>query len=152
MIHKRQKIFANDLHIDTLRSSFKYVMKNHPFRMDAYVIMPDHIHCIWTLPDGDHDFSTKWRLIKSHFTRDYNGGSLKRSPWQKKFWEHTIRDEKDLKHHVDYIHYNPVKHGLVKLPTEWVLSSIHRYILEGVYPPDWGASESLSWDNTVGRE
>ena len=69
-----------------------------------------------------------------------------------KFWEHAIRDEKGLKHHVDYIHYNPAKHGLVKMPTEWVLSSIHRYILAGAYPPDWGASDSLSWDNTVGRE
>ena len=148
----RQHIFAVKDNVDVLRRAFQDVMETHPFRMDAHVILPDHLHCIWTLPAGDRDFSTRWRLIKSRFTRQYQHAVPGRSPWQKKFWEHVVRDAKDMGNHVDYIHYNPVKHGLVESPVEWALSSIHRYMNDGLYSRDWGASEPLSWDAGVGKE
>lgn len=148
----RQHIFSREDNIDLLRQAFQYVMHRHPFRMDAHVILPDHLHCIWTLPDGDRDFSTRWRLIKSHFTRYYQHGDPDRSPWQKKFWEHAIRDEKDMENHIDYIHYNPVKHGLVESPVRWTLSSIHRYVKDGLYSQEWGTPEPLAWDDAVGKE
>lgn len=150
--HKRQHILTAEENIKILRDGFQYVMDNHPFGMDAHVILPNHIHCIWTLPNNDQDFSTRWRLIKSYFTRHFKGVSSEASPWQKKFWEHVIRDEKDMTNHVEYIHYNPVKHGLVQAPAHWPLSSIHRYINKGLYSADWGSSESLFWDDRVGKE
>jgi putative transposase len=79
--HKREKIFSNEKNIELLRESFQYVLHNHPFQMDAHVILPDHLHCIWTLPDGDRDFSTRWRLLKSHFTRQLNIAKCGYSPW-----------------------------------------------------------------------
>ena len=148
----RQKLFNSETNIDLLGDSFRYVLQNHPFVMDAHVIMPDHIHCIWTLPDGDCDFSTRWRLIKSHFTRHFKKYGGKQSPWQKKFWEHCIRDDQDLTNHIEYIHYNPVKHQLANMPIDWPLSSIHRYILLGLYSPDWGALAPLAWSKQVGCE
>jgi putative transposase len=151
--HNRRKIFAADKNIEILRAGFQYVMRKHPFRIDAHVILPDHAHFIWTLPDDDSDFSMRWRLIKSYFTRHFQAAAAPRySLWQKKFWEHLIRDERDMKNHVEYIHYNPVKHGLVQSPIEWPFSSIHRYILEGFYTPDWGKSEPLFSDDRVGNE
>lgn len=147
--HERQQILTADKNIEILRAGFQYVMQNHPFRIDAHVILPDHLHFVWTLPDGDCDFSTRWRLIKSYFTRNFDAGY---SPWQKKFWEHLIRDERDLRNHVEYIHYNPVKHGLVQSPVDWPFSSIHRYILDGLYSPDWGKSESVFLDDRLGSE
>jgi len=150
--YQRQKILAVEENIELLRKGFQYVMKNHPFRMDAHIILPDHLHCIWTLPAGDCDFSTRWRLIKSYFTRNFQSTTPGRSPWQRKFWEHLIRDERDLQNHVEYIHYNPVKHGLVQSPIAWPLSSIHRYIVEGLYSPDWGAPQPLSCDEALDRE
>lgn len=127
-------------------------MRSYPLYIDAHVILPDHLHCIWTLPDGDRDFSTRWRLLKSHFTRHYQHATPGHSPWQNKFWEHVIRDMKDMNNHIDYIHYNPVKHGLAQSPVEWTFSSIHRYIVDGLYSPKLGASEPLSWDACVGKE
>ena len=106
--------------IDALRSAFRSVQAAHTYRIDAVVILPDHLHCIWTLPPGDSDFSTRWNLIKGTFSRSVEKGervSLSRSIrgerglWQRRFWEHLIRDEEDLAHHVEYIHWNPVKHG-----------------------------------------
>jgi len=149
---KRQKILGLDENVELLRDAFQYAMRNHPFRIDGHVILPDHLHCIWTLPDGDCDFSTRWTLIKSYFSRRFHATSLDSSTWQNKFWEHLIRDEKDLKNHLEYIHYNPVKHGLVQSPIEWPLSSLHRYIVNGFYSPDWGATEKLTWDDNVGNE
>ncbi len=143
------KILTADENIEILRAGFQYVMQNHPFGIDAHVILPDHLHFIWTLPDGDRDFSTRWRLIKSYFTRNFDAGY---SPWQKKFWEHLIRDERDLMNHVEYIHYNPVKHGLVQSPVDWPFSSIHRYILDGLYGPNWGRSEPVLLDDRLGSE
>jgi REP-associated tyrosine transposase len=116
-----------------------------PFSVDAIVILPDHLHTIMTLPAEDADFSGRWRRIKSLFTHDLVRGGLaiarnrrgEYSLWQRRFWEHTVRDEGDFAGHVDYIHYNPVKHGLVSRVSDWVYSSFHRYVRQGVLPQDW---------------
>jgi putative transposase len=115
------------------------------------VVLPDHLHCIWMLPDGDSDFSVRWRLVKSAFTRakpmseakavsDSRFRKKERGFWQRRFWEHMIRDEEDLNRHRDYIHYNPVKHGLAATPNEWTHSSFKMFVRQGLYPSDWGGS------------
>lgn len=161
--HKRRKILCDTDNVGILRDAFKHVKKRHPFEIDAFVLLPDHLHCIWTLPDGDMDFSKRWRLIKSYFTRGCDEGySLDRSCskekkkeqaiWQRRFWEHRIRDDGDRERHVEYIHYNPVKHGLVKSPHDWAHSSFHRFVKEGMCSKDWGTDETLSFDGKVGHE
>ena len=115
-----------------------------PFVMDAVVVLHDHLHCIWRLPDGDEDFSTRWRLIRRHFSLAIDAPLTKRGEklvWQRRFWEHLIRDEGDWRRHVDYIHYNPVKHGYVRSPRDWPSSSFHRAIKRGWYLEDWGSEE-----------
>jgi putative transposase len=114
-------------------------------RLIAVVILPDHLHTILTLPSDDFDFPGRWRRIKGYFSSALIDGSigLKRRPngnlalWQRRFWEHTIRDEGDFARHVDYIHFNPVKHGLVQRVRDWPYSSFHRYVREGILPDDW---------------
>ena len=107
-------------YVETLRAAFRETRQRHPFTIDAVVVLPDHLHAVWTLPDGDRDFSTRWRLIKSTFSRRIAPGEAvstsraakdDRGIWQRRYWEHTIRDEDDLVRHIDYIHINPVKHG-----------------------------------------
>ena len=126
----RQKILADEPGISLLREAFRYVLDRHPFQMDACVELPDHIHAIWTLPEDDSDYSTRWRLIKSYFSRNLpdksnTGLTVSRinkgeqSVWQRRFWEHQMRDEQDVQRHVEYIHFNPVKHGLVQAPIDW---------------------------------
>ena len=161
---KRKKFLCEPENVVLLRNAFREVMKQYPFQVDAFVLLPDHLHCIWTLPDGDRDFSRRWRLIKGHFTRrcdeKYKGSiSLSRSKkkeqsvWQRRFWEHLIRDDKDFIGHVDYIHYNPVKHGLVTAPKNWEYSSFHRYVQSGVYEQEWGAGDrEIQFESTIGRE
>ena len=133
----RRPILCQPDNILLLRQAFRHVRQNHPFTIDAVVILPDHLHCIWTLPKDDFDFSTRWRLIKSYFSRhclreDGEKASLsryskqERGIWQRRFWEHCIQDETDLANHLNYIHNNPVKHGLVASPQDWPYSSIHR--------------------------
>jgi putative transposase len=132
--YKRNPIFSNPENIQLLRNAFRYTLDRHPFSVVASVILPDHMYFIWTLPEDDSDYSTRWRLIKSHFTRHWHEKKLvSDSPsrklkgdmgiWQRWFWEHLIRDEDDLSNHAEYIHYNPVKHGLVNAPCEWEYSS-----------------------------
>ena len=134
-------------HIEELRQAFRYVMKKHSFRLNAVVILPDHIHCIWTLPPGDSDFSMRWNLLKGHFSRAIEKGERisqsrekrrERGVWQRRFWEHLIRDQDDFNKHVDYIHWNPVKHGWVKSVADWPHSSFHSYAAHGIYPTNWG--------------
>ena len=119
-------------------------MQQHPFKLDAFVLLPDHLHCIWTLPKDDSNFSTRWRLVKSYFSHRCKnrhqsiisasrGKKKEQALWQRRFWEHLIRDEADLISHVEYIHYNPVKHGLVTAPKDWEYSSFHRYVQVGIY-------------------
>lgn len=113
------------------------VKSTHPFTVDAWVLLPEHLHCIWTLPEEDMDFSKRWGLIKAKFSKGIKGHRA--TPvWQKRFWEHLIRDERDLQAHFDYIHYNPVKHGLVNSPREWPSSTLH-VISRKEYIPQIGA-------------
>jgi putative transposase len=110
-----------------------------PFRIDAWVVLPDHLHCLWTLPEGDAEYSVRWRLIKSRFSRGLPAGPLRQSHehrqergiWQRRFWEHHIRGEAELSAHIRYCWWNPVKHGLVERPEDWAFSSVHRDIREG---------------------
>src|SRR5438093_9968968 len=123
-------------HIDELRAAFRETRHGHPFTIDAMVVLPDHLHAVWTMPDGDADFATRWRLIKTGFSRRVPAGERisssraakgERGIWQRRYWEHTIRDEGDFVRHVDYVHINPVKHGLVPRVRDWALSSFHRH-------------------------
>jgi putative transposase len=169
--HRRIKIFAQSDNVELLRQVFKKVKERHPFKIDAFVLLPDHLHCIWTLPKGDADFSTRWRLIKSYFGRQIGlvGWLEGRNPtntttsasrlrkkeqtiWQRRFWEHLIRNHEDLRKHVEYIHYNPVRHGLTKTPGDWEYSSFHRYVDKGIYNINWGADDKMKFDETVGYE
>ncbi|MEW6532977.1 MAG: transposase [Thermodesulfobacteriota bacterium] len=181
--HKRRKLLCLDLNVGLLRDAFRYVMDRHVFSIDAFVLLPDHLHCIWALPENDNDFSTRWRLIKSYFTRKYRNLSkanlatnrMEKSQqtvgrvepcetrhtilnnsvqavWQNRFWEHQIRDDLDLIRHVEYIHYNPVKHGFVPSPQAWPYSSFHRYVKEGTYQSDWGAGTEIDFDREIGSE
>src|SRR3954451_1799626 len=134
-------------HIEALRTAFRETRRNHPFTIEAMVVLPDHLHAIWTLPTDDANFATRWRLIKSAFSRSLDikekistsrAAKGERGIWQRRYWEHTIRDETDFERHVDYIHINPVKHGLVKRVRDWPHSSFHRYVRLGVLPQDWG--------------
>ena len=133
-------------HIGILREAFREVKEAHPFKIDAIVILPDHLHTIWTLPNGDHDFSQRWRQIKSAFSREIakeeriSQSRLRkqeRGIWQRRFWEHVVRDKEDFNRHVDYIHINPVKHGYVKKVADWPYSSFHQYVRLGILPVDW---------------
>lgn len=135
-------------HIDSLRCAYAAVRKRHPFRTDAIVILPDHLHCLWTLPEGDAAYSMRWRLIKTRFTAALIAAGVRparrrqdeRVIWQPRFWEHLIRDEEDLQHHIDYIHVNPIKHGLAARVADWPYSSFHRYHSQGKLPKDWAGS------------
>jgi len=149
--NERRPLFNEESAVDLLRSSFKRVMAAYPFEVDSMVILPDHLHSIWVLPDDDSDFSVRWRLIKTTFTRsksmnpsraisDSRLMKKEKGIWQRRFWEHMIRDEADLNRHRDYIHYIPVKHGLAVSPAEWEHSSFHRFAEEGLYPWNWGQS------------
>lgn len=138
-------------HIDELRTAFRETRRHHPFTIDAMVVLPDHLHTIWTLPEGDADFATRWRLIKSAFSRTLAAGERisksraakgERGIWQRRCWEHTIRDDNDFARHVDYIHINPVKHRLVARVVDWPYSSFHRMVKLGVYPGDWAGDAS----------
>lgn len=113
-------------------------------------MLPEHLHCIWTLPDGDTDFSTRWNLIKGYFSRQIPAGEnvsksrtdkRERGIWQRRFWEHCLRDQDDFNRHIDYIHWNPVKHGWVQRVRDWPHSSFHRYVQAGIYPLDWLGDE-----------
>ena len=135
--------------INLLRESFRYVKERHSFTINAIVIMPEHLHCIWTLPDGDTDYSTRWKLLKSYFSRAIPKGEhvsqsrikrQERGIWQRRFWAHWIINQQDFNSHVDYIHWNPVKHDQVKCVCDWPYSSFHHYLARGVYSKNWGHS------------
>jgi putative transposase len=132
----RLPYLKTDAAIKALWDAVEYTRTNHPFDVDAFVILPDHLHMVWTLPPDDNDYPTRWRLIKSHFTHHFhpqeNGviplsrvKKQEQAVWQRRYWEHLIRNEQDLQAHIEYIHYNPVKHGLANTPAGWPYSSIH---------------------------
>ena len=132
--------------IEELRAAVRTVKQRHPFEIVAWVVLPEHMHAIWALPENDNDFSERWSLIKSGFSRAVarretvspsRAGRRERGLWKRRFWEHLIRDEIDLQRHVDYVHINPVKHGHVTRAADWPHSSIHRYIRAGWLTGDW---------------
>ena len=159
---KRQPLFADNNNVVLLRQAFRRVMKTRPFVIEAAVILPDHLHCIWTLPPDDADFSTRWRLIKTYFTKHCdarykltpNKARIKKQQhaiWQHRYWEHYLRDDLDFEQHVNYIHYNPVKHHYVNRAVDWEYSSIHRFIGEGILDENWGGYD-LSIPDGIGYE
>jgi putative transposase len=150
LLERRRKLLTEN--IDLLRGVFKAARQRNPFAIEAIVVLPDHLHCIWTLPSDDADFSTRWHDIKARFAAKIPRGERlserrirkgERGVWQRRFWEHVIRDERDYERHVDYIHYNPVKHGHVARVGDWPYSSFHRYVERGIYDLDWGADDTI---------
>jgi putative transposase len=126
---------------------YKSVQEHNPFETIAICVLPDHLHAIWALPAGDSNFAMRWSLLKSAFSRGLpvemprsasKIARRERGIWQRRYWEHAIRDDRDLERHVDYIHFNPVKHGYVTKVADWPHSSFHRFVSRGILPEDWG--------------
>ena len=139
-----------------LREAITKVRRQYPFHIEGWVLLPDHLHTIWTLPPGDAGFPLRWQQIKRGVTlrcreRLHRAAWMTESKtkhrestlWQRRYWEHQIRDEADFERHMDYLHYNPVKHGLVKHVSDWPYSSFHRHVTAGVYREDWSTTSSL---------
>lgn len=152
--HGRRRIFADAATVALLESAIAKIRVRHPFDLVAQVVLPDHLHTLWTLPEHDANFfSTRWRLIKEAFTRAYvkrcdvpepraeRRSRGERAVWQHRFWEHVIRDEQDFGVHLDYIHLNPVHHGFVAAPREWPHSTFGDWVARGVYELTWGSNE-----------
>jgi len=154
--YRRRAFLCDDQVRLALRAANRRVQSEYPFSIDAWVLLPDHFHCIWTLPEQDSNFSRRIGLLKKYLTqacsyylhddklstpsrRKRNESTL----WQRRYWEHQVRDDEDFKHHMDYIHYNPVKHGLSRSPAEWPFSTIHRLITQGVYPQNWASDPNI---------
>ena len=144
VMDRRSGLLADE--IESLRDAVRRVRVASPFHIDAWVVLPDHMHCIWTLPEGDEDFPGRWRAIKTLFSkrvpaverrRETTARRGERGVWQRRYWEHTIRDERDYAVHMDYVHFNPVKHGLVTAPGDWPYSSFRTCVARGVYAADW---------------
>lgn len=138
-------------HIDKFRDAYAKTLQHHQFKLDAMVVLPDHVHIMITLPPNSDNYAVIVASLKSQFSRQINKTEIitssrhakrERGIWQRRFWEHRIRDEIDYQNHMDYIHYNPVKHGYVINPQDWQYSTLHKLIKKGVYPPDWGTDES----------
>ncbi len=162
--NKRQRLFHSPKARELLLKAFDHVKQFHPYAMEAFCILPDHIHLLWKMPEDDEHYSMRIAEIKKRFSKTYyeeisktiskNSKQAKRGEnglWQRRFWEHYIRDEEDLHRHIDYIHYNPVKHGLVKQVKEWPSSSFFDYVKKGVYEIDWGETYEESKDNLFGE-
>lgn len=153
--HDRYNLFSNANEIAKYYSALHKVKLRYPFRLIAQVILPDHLHAIWHLPHHDHDFSIRWRLIRCYFSLTISAPHNHRKEkavWQRQFWEHLIRDENDFIYHMDYIHYNPVKHGYVDTPQQWAHSSFHHWVKKGLYEQDWGSSRTIAISKLDGPE
>ncbi len=147
--YQRRPLLCEPVVREALRMAIASVRVRRPFIADAFVLLPDHLHCIWTLPEGDADYSLRWMMIKRMVSMRCGplypcaemGLSRRRHResgiWQRRFWEHQVRDDDDMARHVDYIHYNPVHYGLVEDLAAWPYSSFHRYVRDGIYPADW---------------
>jgi putative transposase len=139
-------------YVHLLRGAFRKARNQRPFIVDAIVILPDHLHCVWTLPQGDADYTQRWRTVKGNFSHTLNKAGIARTRngkgeldvWQRRFWEHTIRDEADFDTHVNYIHYNPVKHGVAARVTDWPHSSFHRFVKLGLIDAAWAGDSNVS--------
>ena len=162
--YRRRKILTLPENRYALRNAIAAVRVQYPFGIDAWVLLPDHMHCIWTLPENDSDFSRRWGVIKAIFTKQtkarlHNETLMNPSKhkhrestiWQRRFWEHQIRDDYDLRKHVDYIHFNPVRHGYVDRACDWPYSTFHRCVRSGVYPIAWAGSVSETDDFVCGE-
>jgi putative transposase len=139
-------------HIDALRNAVRQIQRRAPFHIDAWVVLPEHMHALWTLPEDDTDYARRWNAIKTDFSRnlppgEYRSASRKirreRGIWQRRFWEHTIRDDQDYANHMDYIHFNPVRHRLVEQVADWPFSSFHRAVAKGQYAREWAVNVEL---------
>jgi putative transposase len=137
--------------IDALRQAVRRVRELMPFHIDAWVVLPEHMHTLWTLPEGDADFPRRWQAIKMLFSTSTPTGETltetrrhrgERCIWQRRYWEHTIRSDRDYAAHIDYIHFNPVKHGLVSDVAAWPYSSFHRCVRMDLYPPAWAGADT----------
>jgi len=150
VVYRRRRLFDDSLARRLLKRALVETRRRWHFDMFACVLLPDHLHCLWTLPDGDDDFPVRWANIKRLFTKAYleqggkalpvtanRAGRHERGVWQPRYWEHRIRDETDWYEHRDYIHLNPVKHGYVREPNDWAWSSLHRHIRLGWLDPNW---------------
>lgn len=138
--------------IEDLKQSIRHVHNTKPFHIVAMVVLPEHLHTIWTLPENDADYATRWKMIKAKFSRGMPRDEPRstsrvakgeRGIWQRRYWEHTIRDDEDFRRHMDYIHYNPVKHCVVRAVVDWPHSTFHQYVRDGVYPADWGGATDV---------
>ena len=147
-------LLTDQIHL--LRDSMRQVIIRHPVKILAMVILPDHLHAVWSLPPDDDDYSLRWSLIKSGFSRalprtefvsSSRSRKRERGIWQRRFWEHLIRDDQDLENHVDYVHINPVKHGYVMVAADWQYSTIHRYIKTGDLSADWAVQTEIHEPN-----
>lgn len=154
--YQRRPILCDEVIRKLLRVAVQNVRVQRPFEINAWVLMPDHLHCVWTLPDGDTDYSTRWAQIKRSVSRFCNAdmklppavSELRRKHrdstiWQRRFFEHQIVDEDDFARHVDYVHFNPVRHGHAESVAAWPFSTFHRYVRAGILPEDWGGSRSV---------
>jgi putative transposase len=153
LLERRRTLLVD--HIATLREAVATTRHDHPFMVDAMVVLPDHLHAVWTLPPGDCDFSTRWRLIKTRFARALPRQERlsavrmargERGIWQRRFWEHLIRDEADYARHIEYCYINPLKHQLVARVCDWPYSSFHRDVRADLFPPDWGGDVETPGD------
>ena len=160
--YQRRPIFTSEKARSILHDAWQAVQERLPFTNVAICLLPNHIHTIWTLPEGDGDTSLRWKEIKRLFTRTYlaeigpgparSASRLQRGEatlWQRRFWEHIIYDEIDFNRHMDYVHYNPVKHGFANSPRDWPWSSFHRYVEVGYYPPDWASGDQPDIDPSM---
>jgi putative transposase len=144
LLQRRSTLLIDE--IELLREAMRATRNRYPYHIDAIVILPDHIHTVWTLPPGDADFSLRWRLIKTRFAKALpkqerlsavRRARSERGIWQRRFWEHLIRDDADYARHVEYCYINPMKHGLVSKVRDWPHSSFHRDVRDGTFPEDW---------------
>ncbi len=151
LLERRRALLVD--HIDALRTAFRHARDARPFDILAIAVLPDHLHCVWCLPEGDDDNATRWRHIKTLFSRALPPGErlsarrrlkAERGIWQRRYWAHLIHDEADLRAHMDYVHINPFKHGLVARVADWPYSSFHRFVRLGWMPADWGGSVGIS--------
>ncbi len=162
---ERRPILTTELGRACLNAAIVEVRSTRPFELTAIALLPDHLHAVWTLPEGDADYSTRWKAIKADFTRRWlaGGGTEgtltpsrlakgERSIWQRRFYEHTCRDDADLNRCVDYVHVNPLKHGLVERVYDWPWSSFHRFVELGEYPREWGSARDWYGDEFRGAE
>jgi putative transposase len=160
--HGRRPILTHQEVRQALREGIHKVRQTMPFGIEAWVLLPDYLHTIWTLPEHDAKFASRWAVIKSCVTKGCrkllgSGERINKSRnnrkegdvWQRRFWEHVIRDEADFHRHLDYIHWNPVKHGYVTTPMDWPYSTLHRFVAQGIYLSDWdgGGADTCAEDD-----